>query len=125
MHVPQNNPMGQPTTGGKSRRYVQRTSVVRAMRLDRRTDNDLLLIQSTLSNPNDPQDQVSCSMITRVALQDYAAKIAKAKEHPLPYWLEAERATVRGQGATPPRPRRSYIRGPYKKRPRAPKVVFN
>ncbi len=120
MHTPTNNPMGQPLTAGKARRYVRRTSVVRAMRLDSRTDKDLIFIQASLSDPDDYQDQVSVSMITRVALQDYAAKIAKAKA--LPYWLEAERATVRQQGETPPRPRRSYVRGPYKKRPKA---VFN
>lgn len=86
-----------PETSGRARRCVNRTKIVRPIRLDIRSDNALSFVRARLAEPGNFRDLCSVSMAVRRALRLYCQHVERLD----PSGLFNEREEVRQMSQLP------------------------
>lgn len=110
MHNPKDSLQRTPGLAGKGCRYVDKTSAVRKIRLDRDSDASLKFASVQLSSSINPKDRVSLSLIMRRCLCLYREYLLERLSEPGS--MDREREQVRKTSRMPTKWNRPRVRKP-------------
>ncbi len=108
MHNPKDSLQRTPGLAGKGGRYVDKTTAVRKIRLDRDSDASLKFASVQLSSGINPKDRVSLSLIMRRCLCLYREYLLDRLSEPGS--MDREREQVRKTSRMPTKWNRPRVR---------------